>query len=114
MSNLVSVPKLSDLLEHPERVSLLPPEAIPMMLGELERLRATLWARLSLPQSNGHGPGEGGDRLLDVREAAAKLGASQDYLYRNSSKLPFTVRLGRKVLFSENGIERYIRARTGR
>lgn len=114
MSNLVPVPKLAELITDPGKVSLLPPEAIPGLLGDLERLKATLWARLSLPQANAHGTGENGDRLLSAREAAAKLGASQDYLYRHSSKLPFTVRMGRKVLFSEAGIERYIRQRMGR
>ena len=83
------------------------------MRGELVRLDSLLLARL-LQHSNGSGGPEAGDRLLSTQEAAAKLGTSTDYLYRHSSKLPFTVRLGRKVLFSEAGIERYIRARMGR
>ena len=36
------VPKLADLIADPDKVSLLPPEAIPTLLGELERLRAIL------------------------------------------------------------------------
>ncbi|MBI3895104.1 MAG: hypothetical protein HY313_04155 [Acidobacteria bacterium] len=111
---LVSIPKLSELVEQPEKVSLIPSETIPAMLGELERLKATLWTRLSLPQRNGNETGESGDRLLDAKEAAAMLHTSADYLYRHSAKLPFTVRMGRKVLFSEAGIGRYIRARMGR
>jgi len=84
------------------------------VLGDLERLRATLWARLTLPQSNGHGEASPDhDRLLDVKEAAAKLGASEDWLYRRSRNLPFVIRIGRKVLFSQAGIERYIRQRMG-
>ena len=83
------------------------------MRGELARLDTMLLGRLLQP-SNGSGGPEAGDRLLSTQEAAAKLGTSTDYLYRHSSKLPFTVRLGRKVLFSEAGIERYIRARMGR
>jgi predicted DNA-binding transcriptional regulator AlpA len=108
------VPKLADLLSDPAKVSLVPSEAIPTMLGDLERLSAILWARLSLPQASGNGSAESGDRLLDAKEAAAMLHTSTDYLYRHSSKLPFTVRVGRKVLFSEAGIARYIRARMGR
>ncbi len=106
------LPKLADLVEHPERVSALPVEAVPAMLGDLERLKATLWARLTLPQSNGQSTPDG-DRLLDVKEAAAKLGVSEGWLYRSHSKLPFTVRIGNKLLFSEAGIERYIRQRAG-
>jgi predicted DNA-binding transcriptional regulator AlpA len=112
---LNAVPKLADLVAEPGKAGLVPPEAIPAMLGDLERLKGTLWARLMLPQ----GPGKveqsaDGDRLLAAREAAAKLGMSADYLYRRSRNLPFTVRLGRKLRFSEAGIERYIRARVGR
>lgn len=108
------VPNLAAIAADPDKVSGVPPEAIPGLLGDLERLKATLWARLSLPQANGNGTGENGDRLLDAKEAAAMLHTSTDYLYRHSSKLPFTIRVGRKVLFSEAGILRYIRARLGR
>lgn len=110
-----AVPKLADLVAEPGKAALVPPEAIPPMLGDLERLKATLWARLALPARGGHAEGApDGDRLLDVQEAAAKLGTSRDYLYRHSSKLPFTVRMGRQVRFSEAGISRYIRQRAGR
>jgi excisionase family DNA binding protein len=109
------LPDLADLLAEPGKAGLVPPEAIPAMLGDLERLKATLWARLTLPPGGGNADQSfDGDRLLSAREAAAKLGASEDYLYRHSRKLPFTVRLGRKLRFSEAGIERFIRSRTGR
>lgn len=54
------------------------------------------------------------DRLLDVVEAAQRLGTSQDYLYRQAKKLPFTVRIGSRLRFSAHGIERFIRSRQGR
>jgi predicted DNA-binding transcriptional regulator AlpA len=50
-----------------------------------------------------------GDRLLSLEEAAAKLQVSHSWLYRRSMKLPFAVRNGRKLAFSEKGIEEYIR-----
>lgn len=56
----------------------------------------------------------GKDRLLTVEEAAQKLGRSKDWLYRHAGRLPFTVRDGRLLRFSEQGIERYIRQRQGR
>lgn len=106
------IPSLSDLLTDISQASTVPPEAVPEMLGELERLKATLWARLTALQGNGRQPDK--DRLLVVEEAAVKLGVSRDYLYRYSGKLPFTVRVGRSLRFSEAGVDRYIRNRTGR
>src|SRR5262245_23792972 len=41
----------------------------------------------------------GSEALLDVREAAARLNLSVDWLYRHAKKLPFTRRVGRAVRF---------------
>jgi predicted DNA-binding transcriptional regulator AlpA len=49
------------------------------------------------------------DELLSAPEAGRRLGISQDYLYRHHSDFPFTRRLGRRLLFSALGIEKYIR-----
>jgi predicted DNA-binding transcriptional regulator AlpA len=55
-----------------------------------------------------------GDRLLVIEEAAAKLGMTQDYLYRRKN-LPFRVNIGPgQVRFSLKGIEKFIRAKTVR
>jgi len=115
MSNLTTVPTLRELLEHPERVSALPLEAIPGLRGKLAELDTMLRMRVAMAQSNGQGQAQGGgDRLLGVKEAAAKLGTTEDWLYRHD-KLPFVVRLGKKqVRYSEAGIDRYIRSRAGR
>ena len=52
------------------------------------------------------------DRLLDVEEAAELLSVSPEWLYRNSKKLPFTRKLGHKLLrFSSQGIQKYLIAR---
>ena len=48
------------------------------------------------------------DELLPIEEAARRLAVSEDYLYRHKDELSFTRRMGRKVLFSSIGIERYI------
>ena len=53
------------------------------------------------------------DRLLNVAEAAVKFGVKPDWLYRHHKNLPFTVRHGRLLRFSELGIEDYIRKRLG-
>jgi excisionase family DNA binding protein len=83
--------------------------------GQLTRLDSLLQKRLFLANRNGDTERPGaGDRLLNVQEAATKLSLSEDYLYRHSGRLPFTVRNGRQLRFSEAGIERYIRQRMGR
>ena len=115
MSNVSPVPKLVDLAEHPERVSSLPVEAVPSLRAELAKLDTLLMMRVAMAQGNGQAQAQGdGDRLLDVKAAAAKLGKSRDALYRKADKYPFTVRDGRSLRFSEQGIEKYIRQRVGR
>jgi predicted DNA-binding transcriptional regulator AlpA len=52
------------------------------------------------------------DCLLDAEEAARLLCVSPDWLYRNSRKLPFTRKLGPKMLrFSSVGIQKYLGTR---
>jgi excisionase family DNA binding protein len=52
------------------------------------------------------------DRLVSVEEAAELLGVSRDWLYRRASKLPFTRKLGPKMLrFSSIGIQKYLASR---
>ena len=59
-----------------------------------------------LASQNGHRESkESEDRLLDAGEAAMVLSVSEDWLYRNARKLPFTRKLGPKMLrFSQRGI----------
>jgi predicted DNA-binding transcriptional regulator AlpA len=77
-----------------------------------------LIARLLETSANGAGAPQTAngdeDRLLDAGEAAQRLGTSPDWLYRRAARLPFTVRLGRALRFSAQGIDRYIRQRQGR
>jgi len=111
--SLTAVPKLTDLLEDPAKVSLLPAEAIPAVRGELAgkvaRLDTLLLARL-LSGSNGQAKGQrSGDRLLNAKETAARMGVSLDYVYDHAAEFPFSMREGRRLLFSEVGLERYLR-----
>ncbi|HWR14960.1 MAG TPA: hypothetical protein VN577_09030 [Terriglobales bacterium] len=79
------------------------PDQVPELLGELEVIRATATMKLTVPAIAPHH-----DELLSVEAAAERLSMSTDYLYRNSHKLPFTRRMGRKLLFSSLGINQYI------
>ena len=52
------------------------------------------------------------DRLLDAQETARILSVSVEWLYRNSKRLPFTRKLGHKMLrFSSVGIQKYLAIR---
>ncbi len=103
---------MADLAEAVTEVSA---HEVPALLGHIEQLKATLWTRLlGAPSPDGKSHGADGDTLLDVTEAARRLKLKEDFLYRHHKRLPFTVRIGRRVRFSSNGIEKYIRQRQGR
>jgi hypothetical protein len=92
------------------RVLELPPGELPRFLGELEEIKYTAMARLVVPVPV---HSQEADRLLSVDEASLRLGVSKDYLYRHGAVLPFTRRMGRKLLFSSLGIEKHIKQQNG-
>jgi excisionase family DNA binding protein len=104
---------VGELLRQAEAVAPdLAAEELPAALGEVERLRVVLSAKL-LADSSRVKPADT-EHLLDVEEAARRLSLSPDTLYRKAKDLPFTVRLGHLVRFSSAGIDRFIRAHQGR
>ena len=51
------------------------------------------------------------DTPLTAEQAAALIGVSRRWIYRNAARLPFTRRISRKTLrFSEAGLHRWIAA----
>ena len=110
------VPKLEEIAENPALATHLPFDVVEALLGKNAVAQSVLMSRLLALRAS---PGQAehstdGDRLLGVEEAARKLGKSKDYLYRHAADYPFTVRDGRSLRFSEQGIEKYIRQRMGR
>src|SRR5690348_513944 len=102
---------LADALAVLERaIQVASPSEVPALVGDLERLRALGWARLTAPRPaadrNGHG-----DRLLTAYEVRARTTLSVAWLYRHSDVLPFTRRVGRKVLFSEAALTKWLAAK---
>jgi hypothetical protein len=92
-------------LDLAKTVREVPPEELPSLIGELEAAKAAAWARLTrpAPAQPEH------DEVLNVGEAARRLGVSEDYLYGHHKSYNFTRRQGRKLLFSALGIDRHIR-----
>lgn len=77
------------------------------LIGELEKIKALAYGKMwqREPATNHQE-----ERLLEIDEAATKLGMTKDYLYRHANKLPFTVRTApRQLRFSLHGIEQYIK-----
>jgi predicted DNA-binding transcriptional regulator AlpA len=108
----------ADLVAHPERIADVEPTAVPVLLAQITAVSAALAARLPVDPDGGDSADPAGepptDRLLDVRQAASRLGVSPTWIYRRVTRLPFVVRLDRQVRVSATGLERYLRARQGR
>ncbi len=94
----------ADLVAQPSRVAELSPEQARGLLVAIASIQPLLIARAL---ATGGAPGAG-DRLLKIDEAASRLGQSPDWLYRHASRLPFTVRQGRGLRFSERSLTTYI------
>ena len=110
---IAALPTLTELLRDPTRISALPRDMIADLRGQIAKLDTLLLSCVLAPSAAP--ASESSDRLLTTAEAAQKLSATKDWLYRNANTLPFVVRVGKKNLrFSEAGMNRYIRLNAGR
>jgi len=112
--SLTPVPDLAQLLADPARVAALPPAEARDLLLRLAPLVEDLRLRaLHAGVQHGRPVAVEPDRLLGVKEVAARLGRSPDYIYRR--RWPFEVKGdGRGRRFSAQGLDRYLRSRQGR
>jgi len=109
---LCIVPSLDNLAKDPSKMDSLSCQAVWDLIVKANGLQALLLGRLAYLNQTPDKESLQNDRLLAVNETAKKLSVSTDWLYRNSSKLPFTRRLGpRKLRFSDRCIEKYIKSR---
>lgn len=92
-------------LPAPDAIAALTSAELPAVLAHLAALQSAVAARLAAGLHGDDVP----DRLLTAKQAAPMLGMSEDWLYRNAGRLPFTRRTGRRTLrFSERGLKRYL------
>lgn len=100
--------------ELKETIGQVAPQELHAFLGKLEEMKSIVLSQLhpAAPYSQKNDAKET-DELLEVKEAARKLKVSHNYLYQNSKHLPFTVRVGRRLLFSAQGIDHYIQRNQG-
>ena len=85
-----AVPTLDELAAEPARANTLPRAAVQALLHRCIAAQTVLLGALAASE-----PGKADsepDRLLDVDEAAQRLGCSADWLYRHARQLPFAVR----------------------
>ncbi len=82
----------------------LAPAELPRLIGELAEISAVASARLASPATASRP-----DESLTVEEASQRLGLSKSYLHHNWRKFKFTRQEGRKILFSSNGLDAYLR-----
>ena len=100
-----------DLARLTADVSSASTEDLPALLGHLERLRAQAWLRLTAAPASQE---TRQDENLSAADAARRLGVSKDYVYRHAEAFPFAVRIGRRIVFSARGLEKWNARRQGR
>ena len=102
-------PALPSLQEVLHTLPMLSRHETVALLATASAIREACLAYLSQTPQPSHGPAV--EALLSVREAAALLHVSRDYLYKNKHRYPFYVQVGRRVLCSARGIHDWIAKR---
>jgi hypothetical protein len=94
------------LADLDEAIAAAPPEDVPALVISLAARLAALGANLTLnaPQLQ-----ERVEQNLSVKEGAARLGVSTRFVYRNAKTLPFTRRIGRRLVVNELALIKYMR-----
>ncbi len=89
------------------------PSACPELLGELERLKALLWAKVIHPEASSQvlilSPENG--CYLTVEEVAVRFGVTDRWLYRHKKQMPYSQPSRKTLLFPENAIEKWFASR---
>ncbi len=81
--------------------------SVTLTVGQLKEI-----IHQEVQQASGENGHHNGDRLLDADEASKVLSVSPDWLYKHHKTLPFTRRLGPKMLrFSYQGIQKWLTSR---
>ncbi len=104
---------LAPILAALERaVGELSPQEAPAALGDLERVKALVWAKMmqgnGVAQGRGDGQAEG--RYLTVKDVAERTGMSGDYIYRHAREFGGH-KEGSRWRFTDEGLARRRRER---
>ena|SRR5262245_49079796 len=75
----------------------------------LDQIRQIVREEIAMAIQNARLPGNQQGALLTAKRAAALMGVTPRWLYRNARKLPFARYIGRKTLrFSQTGLNRWL------
>jgi predicted DNA-binding transcriptional regulator AlpA len=105
-------------VENPETLATLGEAEIRGVMGTLTMVAAAAHAKwltvLEVEKAAKHTPD--GDRLLNTKEIAKRLGCAMTTLMRGwkAGRYPFMLKDGGRLVGSESGLERWITARTRR
>jgi excisionase family DNA binding protein len=108
---MVPPPDLASVLHAlADRVDTLDPAQV---VGELEALKFQVWTAATR-KHDAPTPASGSSRALAVEAVVERTGMSKDWLYREArtGRLPFARRLGRRVVFDEAGLNRWLERRS--
>jgi hypothetical protein len=97
---------LDALASDPSQIDGLPLDVLKALWADVRNLEKILVLRMLMAPATTSPPE---DKLIGIDEAAAILSMSKDRLYRTD--YPFAFKDGGLLLFSYNGIQRWIRAR---
>lgn len=103
----------ASLRDLAEQFDALPAAALPAAVTAVAALLASVASRAIGSQPSARPEAQVADENLSVEEAARRLGISKDYVYRHARRLPFTRRVGRRLLFSSRGLAAWMAQRTG-
>ena len=84
------------------------------VVGELEALKYVVWTNGTTAAPSAPSPATPTpSRALDIEAVMARTGMSKPWLYRQARKgaLPFARRLGRRLVFDEAGLTRWLERR---
>ena len=107
------MPTLDAIVRDPVVASTLPLATTTTLLAQVAAVQSALTAR-AVALAFEPSPADVGQVPLTVKEAAQRLNVSVDWVYRHAHELPFTVRHGRALRFTPDGIAAYLRDRAGR
>lgn len=91
----------------------LPVEELPAFVGALVEAEERARLRLRLVEIAPARSTTEPDVSVSVDEAARRLAISPSYVYKNAARLPFVVRIGRRLTCSAVALERWRKARMG-
>jgi len=105
---------LDDIAANPALAISLSPREVADLLARAGGVESVLHARLvaevNSPPAKSSTPDKANDQMLTLREAAARIRKSVRWVRDNwHSELPFGKRVGRSILFSAAGLDRWLR-----